>query len=147
MSGVHTAIAEAVKDALNAASLSSSFTATRVYVPELELRNTENLVVRVWPAPEGRVTTLDRGTRSRKRREYPVFVGVLKKCDVDTNATVDAYAYLLEQIEDEFLGNSLAGYTSAVCIAAEQVALFAWENMRQKRQYTGVSRLTFVRFA
>jgi hypothetical protein len=148
MSGIHTTIAEAVKDALNAASLSQSFTATRVYVPELELRDTEDaIVVRVWPAPEGRVTTLGKGTRSARHREYPVYVCVLRKCDVDTNATVDAYAYLLEEIEDNFLGDQLTGYTSAVCIVAEEVALFTWENMRQLRQYTGVTKLIFRRIS
>lgn len=147
MSGIHTTIAEAVKDALNGASLSQSFTATRVYVPELELRDTEDaVVVRVCPAPEGRL--FSPSDRSRTRQQYPVHVAVLKKCDVDDNDVVDAYAGLLEEIQAFFsIGSRLASYTSAACIASEQVALFTWETMRQNRQYTGVLKLTFLRIA
>lgn len=146
MACIHTTIAEAVKDALNAATLSKTFTATRVYVPELELRSNEDAIaVRVWPAPEGRVSTF--ATRAAIKRDYPVYVAVLRKCDVDTNATVDAYAALLEEIEDLFVGERLTGYTSAVCTVSEQVALYTWENIRRNRQYVGVVKLTFMRVA
>lgn len=146
MACVHTTIADAVTTALNAADMVKSFTATRVYIPELELRDAEDsLVVRVWPAPEGRITSF--ADRSRKRREYPVFIGIMQKCDVDDNDVLDEYAELLEEIEDLFVGERLTGYTSAVCISSEQVALFSWEAMRQERQYTGVVKLTFLRVA
>lgn len=145
MACIHTTIAEAVKTALNAATLSQSFTATRVYVPELELRDTEDaIVVRVWPAPEGRITTIS--DRQRTERKYPVFIGVLRKCDM-LNATVDLYAALLEEIEDLFIAKRLTGYTSAACISTEQVALFGWEALRANRQYVGVIKLTFIRIA
>lgn len=146
MACIHTTIAEAVKDALNAATLSKTFTATRVYAPELELRSNEDAIaVRVWPAPEGRVSTF--ASRGATSREYPVFVAVMRKCDVDTNATVDAYVALLEEIEDLFFGKKLTGYTSAFCRATEQIAAYAWENIRRNRQYVGVVKLTFLRVA
>jgi len=144
MACIHTTIAEAVTDALNAATLSQTFTATRVYVPEIELRlNEDAIAVRVWPAPEGRISTF--ADRSRIKRDYPIYVGVLRRCDIDVNATVDAYAALLEEIEDLFLGSRLTGYTSAFCTASEQIALYAWENLRRNRQYVGVIKLTFMR--
>ncbi len=146
MACIHTTIAEAVKDALNAATLSQTFTATRVYAPDMELRlNEDAIAVRVWPAPEGRVSTF--ASRGSIKRDYPVYVAVLRKCDVDTNATVDAYAALLEEIEDLFVGQRLTGYTSAFCTASEQVALYTWENIRRNRQYVGVVKLTFMRVA
>ncbi len=146
MACIHTTIAEAVKDALNAATLSQTIAATRVYAPDLELRSNEDAIaVRVWPAPEGRVSEF--ASRSTIKRDYPIYVAVLRKCDVDTNATVDAYAALLEEIEDLFVGERLTGYTSAVCTVSEQVALYTWENIRRNRQYVGVVKLTFMRVA
>jgi len=146
MACIHTTIAEAVKDALNAAKLSQAFTATRVYVPELEVRlNADAIAVRVWPDPEGRSSKFE--TRGAMRRTYPVYVAVLRKCNVDDNAVVDAYMALLEEIEDLFAGKSLDGYTSAVCVSTEQVVAYAWESVRAKRQYTGVVKLTFLRVA
>ena len=106
MACIHTTIAEAVKDALNAATLSQTIAATRVYAPDLELRSNEDAIaVRVWPAPEGRVSEF--ASRSTIKRDYPIYVAVLRKCDVDTNATVDAYAALLEEIEDLFVGATI----------------------------------------
>jgi hypothetical protein len=146
MACVHSTIAEAVAADLNTADLSQSFTATRVYAPELQLRATEDaVIVRVWADPVGRTSTF--ADRARFHREYPVFVGVAKKCDVSTTSTVDAYAELLEEIEDLFLGKTLASYPSAKCKAAEQVALYSWEHIREARQYLGVVKLTFVRIA
>lgn len=146
MAGIHTTIAAAVTDALNEAALSLPFSAARVYVPEIELRAAdEAIAVRVWPDPEGRTGKFE--SRGHTRREYPIYVAVLARCNVDDNDVVDAYAALLEEIEDHFLGQALAGYPSARCRATDQVVLYAWESLRRNRQYAGVVKLTFMRVA
>jgi|LSQX01.2.fsa_nt_gb hypothetical protein len=142
--GIHTAITEAVKDALNAAALSESFTATRVFIPDVELPTSETgTVVRVWPDPEGRTSKFE--TRSRLRRQYPVLVAVLRRCDVGLNSAVDPYIQLLEEIEDLFSGKQLTGNAAATCIGTEQVIGFSWEAMKRNRQYVGVVKLMFIR--
>lgn len=139
-------IAEAVKTALNAASLSQGFTATRKARPHMELSQLETLAVTVVPiqklsAPTTRNRAVEQGT-------YLVDVGVQKKCDVSNNTVVDPLIYLVEEIGQLFVGaGQLTGYTSATCLQAEMVdgaeAGFSPEHMDTHRQFTGVARLTF----
>lgn len=144
--GVHTEIADAVVDALNDAVLSMAFTASRVYIPNVELSaNEDTTVVRVWTDPEGRTSKAE--TRSKIRRQYPVLVAVLRRCDVNDNSDVDSCILLVEEIEDLFTKKPLDGYPGAVCLGTEQVVAYAWEALKQNRQYAGVVKLTFVQIA
>lgn len=138
-------IAEAVKDVLDAATLSQTFTPTRQAQPRVELTTLNELYVVVVPI--GRVggpITRDK----RKEGTYTVDIGILKKCNVDDNAITDPLVYLGEEIGDLFVdAGPLTGYTSATCLRWDNVdgakAGFAPEHMNRLRQFTGVVRLTF----
>lgn len=136
------AIADAVANALTAATLSQDFTAARDYVPSNTLEELAELKVTVLVA--GRRRT--RLSRADWRVEYDVDVGVqLKLATATLKADADAMMYLVEEIADFFSGQ-LTGYTEAKFESSVINPQYAPDHLTAKEVFSGVARLTFVVF-
>jgi hypothetical protein len=139
------AIADAVKDVLNGASLSQVFTSTVEENPTVELKTLNTLTVMVAPISRKK----ERATRGTHRTStYVVDVGVRQKIDVSDTTALRPLIYLMDEIADLFLdAKQLTGHTTATCISAEMIegaeGGFAQEHLEKLRQFTGVCRLTF----
>jgi hypothetical protein len=142
-------IAEAVVTVLNAADLSEEFTAVRSYRPTYELPDVAT-ALQVAVVPRERPTRAQ--TRTARTGDYGIDVAVLSKPDRGAdgevpNTALDPLMYLLEEIEDLFVGNKLTGYATATCISANPIegsdAGYSPEYLGENGQFTGVTRLTF----
>lgn len=107
-------IAEAVKDALNGASLSMAFTAVREYVPVYDLRDLATLRVSVVPVACDAVPL----TRNSDDFAHEIHVVVQRKIDSDssvqlTNSELDPYMTFVGEIIDLFRGSTIDGATCA----------------------------------
>jgi hypothetical protein len=132
-------IADGVVAALNAASLSQSFQAERLYLPQFELPDLKVLHVTVVPKDEDTKAL----TRSRTQRVYRVDVGVQKKFDKGDAAELDPLMVLVEEIAVLFRGKRLAAMPEAVCTVTKPDPIYSPEHMEQFRQFTSVVTLTF----
>jgi hypothetical protein len=137
-------IADAVTAALNAATLSQSFTAVRHYLPEFDLKEMETLHVSVVPAE------LDEETadRTRDRAEYKIHVAVQKRVakqdppGIDT-AAIDALMQLVEEIDDLFRHKRLAGYEQAHWAKTENKPIYDQKHLKEHGQFTSLLVFTF----
>ena len=137
-------IADAVPAALNAATLSQSFTAVRHYLPEFDLKEMETLHVSVVPAE------LDEETadRTRDRAEYKIHVAVQKRVakqdppGLDT-AAIDALMQLVEEIDDLFRHKRLAGYEQAHWAKTENKPIYDPKHLKEHGQFTSLLVFTF----
>lgn len=140
MAAVIIDIAEAVKAALNAASLSQPLTATREYVPVYELTDLDTLRVTVVPR-ELSATALSRRDDDFR---YMIDIGIQQRFEPPLNpADLDARMLLVEEIVDLFRSKRLTGYTAAMCVQVENPPIFSPEHIDQYRTFTSVVRLTF----
>lgn len=146
MAATILAIADAVTEALNAASLSLAFTATRVYVPTYLQDDLQDLKVQVVPAMlNGKI--IDRG--GRNLFDYKIYVGVQKiigsgpMTDDEINAICDPLMQLAEEIGDVFDGLPLAGPPAARCTDAANKPIFSPEHIDEQRLFTSLVTLTF----
>lgn len=133
-------IGDAVVSALNGASLSQSFTATRKYRPPKDLKDIETLTVLVVPGGIGR----ELAARNLKSELHRVDVAVMKQVDPSDNDAMDPLVYLVEEITDLFLiADRLSGYTSALCVQADNDPAWNPEHLAKHRCFTSVIRLYF----
>jgi hypothetical protein len=140
---VLTQIADAVAAGLNDASLSQSFTATREYLPEIELADgATDLSVVVVP---GRLAS-EWATRAASRTEHGVDIGIRKKLAADEsndNATLDPLVRLVEEITDLVKGARPDDYPTAICTRVENDPIYSRQHLRELRQFTAILRLTY----
>lgn len=148
MAAVIVEIAEAVKDALNAATLSQVFTASRVYVPVHELRDLKDLTVSVVPVDiENQL--LDR--RGDKLYTHHVDIGIQRvigqgrMTDDEINAAVDPLMQLAQEMIDLFFPRELPIPTPPVprCTDAQNRPIFAPAHLDEKRVFTSLVTLGF----
>lgn len=146
MSAVIISIAEAVKDALNGASLSLAFTAERVYVPIHEMRDLAGLKVSVVPATlEGRL--IDRS--GRNLYDYAIHVGIQKSIGqgamsyADINSAADPLMGLCEEIADIFDGKALNSTPVARCVDTKNEPIYSPLHIDEKRVFTSLITLVF----
>jgi hypothetical protein len=132
-------VAEAVKEALNAASFSQPLTAERKYLPLFDLTDMKDLHVTVVP----RGVTVSSLGRNRNQYDYQVDVAVQKKLADEGPADVDPLMSLVEEIADHFKLKRLAGYPEAVWTRTENTPVYDPEHMNEMRQFTSVVTLTF----
>lgn len=102
------AIADAVVTSLNDATLSQSFTVTRVWYVKPKLEDLASLTVYVVPAPWREQPA----GRRKTAVERVVDVICLKQCDPTDNDDVDPLVYLLEELLDHFLAKSVTDANS-----------------------------------
>lgn len=136
MSAIAT-IADLVVTALNGHAFSETFTAERGWAPLVPLERTIALTVRVAPR-SSRVA--ERLTRRADRLEHTVDITLLKQTD-ETNADVDVYVGLAEEVADLFRRETLAGPYPCVGIQTDPVC--ALSELNSRRLITSVVSLTF----
>ncbi len=131
------ALADAVKDSLNNASFSMSFTAQRLHQPSFDLAELAALHVSVVPKSE----TIATACRGNSFFDCAIDVGVQKK--VADDAEVDALLDLVEEIADHLRLKRLDGYPSAAWLSIEHDPVVAAEHLDQNRQFTSVLSATY----
>jgi hypothetical protein len=132
------AIAEAVVEQLNAASLSQPVVAVRHYQPNFELAEMTELKVSVVPrsvASKG----LD---RNRDSFDFKIDLAVQQKVE-PTAGNLDALMELVEEIADYVRAEPVAGATGARCVEVENNPVYAVEHLEEFRQFTSVLTLTY----
>lgn len=132
-----TALADAVKDSLNNASFSMSFTAQRLHQPSFDLAELATLRVSVVPKSE----TIATASRGNSFFDCAVDVGVQKK--VADDAEVDALLDLVEEVTDHLRLKRLDGFPSAAWLSIEHEPVVAAEHLDQNRQFTSVLSVTY----
>jgi len=147
--------ADALVTVLNTASrddtLSQTFTATRKYVPRVELKDMDTLHVTVVPlSTHGMVVNRGRG----KQQFFEFDVGVQKRSTEtdpdDDDDTFDALVTLIEELDTLLLGQTLT-VGSLTLIGSTQIGgedgsprtVCLSEHLDQWRQFTSVSRFSF----
>lgn len=138
MAATIIAIADAVVESINAASLSQPVSAVRHYQPKFELSEMAELKVSVVPR-----SVLSKGLdRNRDSFDFKIDVAVQQKVE-PTASNLDALMELVEEIADHFRAQPLAGATAARCVEVVNDPVFAMEHLEEFRQFTSVITLTF----
>jgi len=132
-------IAAAVTAALNDATLSQEFTATRSYSPVFELADLETLHVTVVAKERDK----ESATRGSTKGTYIVDVAVQQKVDPDDLPQCDALMALAEEIVELFFGKRLVDYEAAICTAVGNAPIYSPRHMRESRVFSSVLGLTF----
>ena len=133
-------IADAVVSALNDGSFSQSFTAARSHDSQpVDLDTLSTLDVKVIPYGIAGVWA----SRVGVEEDYQVDVVFHQKADIDSNAVVDPLMRFWEELRDFFLGDRLTGYTDAICVSAEALAIYDKDFMRTKRLFGAGIRFAF----
>lgn len=132
-------VADAVTSQLNAAALSQSFTAERLYIPNFELAKLNQLRVTVVPS-ELHVRSLD---RNRNSYEAEIDIAVQKKFKQGSNAEIDPLIALVEEIADLFRLQRLASLPAAIWSRTEHQVLYSPEHWEQYRQFTSLLTVFF----
>jgi len=131
-------IADAVTTALNAATLSKSFVATRAYVPVYEVCDFASLKVTVVPRGMTSVAL----TRRSEDEDYQIDIAVQMRVPKEP-ADIDPYMDLSQEIRDLFRGKHLDGYSQALCVANANEPIYDPLHLDEKQIFTSVIRLTF----
>lgn len=134
------AIANAVVNAINTATLSTPVVARFAWKPELDRKDLD--VLACWVVPD----TIEGAVESRESFKDECVIIVCLHQSAESEQDLTALAALLEQVSDELrLQNRVLTTSrgSALCTASRigpQVDAEAWET---RRQYMGVARLTY----
>ncbi|MCP4839266.1 MAG: hypothetical protein GY894_07885 [Planctomycetes bacterium] len=132
-------IADSVTAELNAAELSQTIDAERLYVPNFDLEDMKELRVSVVPRE---VEFLPKD-RSQNRYHGKIDIAVQKKFKDGDNAEIDPLVGLVEEIADVFRMKRLDSLVAARCIHVENSVLYSTEHWEQLRQFTSLLTLTF----
>ena len=132
-------VADAVVAELNAATLSQSLTAERLYVPNFNLEDVKELRVSVVPR-ELASTSLD---RRRDFMEAMIDVAVQQKFDKGDAPEIDPLLNLVEEIGDLFRHKRLDSFPAAMWSKTQHVVLYSPEHWESLRQFTSLLTLTF----
>lgn len=132
-------IADAVVEELNGASLSLPLQAERMYVPNFELPDMQQLRVSVVPR-ELHVRALD---RLRNHYEADIDLAVQQKFFRGDAAEIDPLVSLTEEIADLFRLKRLATFPGAIWTDTNHQVLYSQEHWDQFRQFTSLLTLTF----
>lgn len=145
-------VADAVTDAINAATWSMPFRAERSYADwDDELQTLDRLRVDVVPRFD---PTIELDTRATNGWELAIDIGVRKRFDIAQQnqvegkiklADIDALVELVESLGEMFIPDRLAGLDAigAVWIATSIPALYVRDHLRMWTQFTGFVRHTF----
>lgn len=138
-------IADAVVTALNAAHLSQSFTAARVYVPKFDLATLTAIQVAVVPKADNR----EPGTQSTDSAELLVDIGVMKKLAAFTTAAaevteIDAMMLLCDEIRALVNRHRLADVEAAICTKIEQDPIYSVQEADNARTFLTVLTTTWI---
>jgi hypothetical protein len=129
-------IAEEIKNVLNSASFSESFTATRTFVKQDRLESITSLEVWVQPT-EMQVTPAN---RDHDRNEYVISIGIFKKCDTDI--AVDEMITLIDEIYRYFRRYKFTDNSKNLSV--ELPTLFSPDYLFEMNLFAGVITLRIV---
>jgi hypothetical protein len=133
------AIADAVVESLNAATLSQVLTSERHYQPVFDLPEMTDLHVSV--VPKG-IEVLA-SSRNQNQHDYAIDIGIQQK--VADDAQADVLMSLAEEIADHFRRGRVQveaiGNIPVLKVSTEPV--FAPEHLTEKRVFTSIITLTF----
>jgi hypothetical protein len=132
-------VADAVVAQLNTATLSQPVQAERLYVPNFDLQDMQDLRVTVVPR-ELHVRGLDRG---RNSYEAEIDLAVQKKFKKGDAAEIDPLVAFVEEIADLFRLKRLASFPGAIWSRTDHQVLYSQEHWDQLRQFTSLLTLTF----
>lgn len=134
-------IADAVVDALNAASLTLAFTAVRSYLPVYQVKDLDELKVAV--VPNGFLMQLA-SRRGVDQFDFTVDVAIHRRIEATTLA-IDPYMSLAEDVVDLFRGKPLTLASGLVvhCIDAASAPMFDPALLDQQRLFAAAVSLTF----
>ena len=136
---VITQIADAVVATLNVATLSQPVTATRAYLPRVEVSELKTLKVTVVPSSVVNASA----SRSQSQQDIAIDVAIQQKLGNEQNATLDPLLALAEEIADLFRSKRLDTFPLALCIKTEFKTIYAPEHIENLRTFTSVLTLTF----
>lgn len=132
-------IADSVTAQINAAALSQPLQAERLYVPNFDLEEMNQLRVSVVPR-ELTILALDRTSSKYNTR---IDIAVQRKFDSGSNAEIDPLVALVEEIADLFRLKRLDSMPEARCVQVEHPVIYSHEHWEQYRQFTSLLTLTF----
>ena len=132
-------IADSVTAKLNAAQLSQTFTAERLYVPNFDLQELQQLRVSVVP----RDLTILAHDRTSSKYNARIDIAVQQKFASGSNLEIDPLTALIEEIADLFRIKRLDSMPEARCVAVEHPVIYSTEHWEQHRQFTSLLTLTF----
>jgi hypothetical protein len=138
-------IADAIVTALNAATLSQTFTAVRSYVPKFDLTTSTGYQVSVVPKADSR----EPGGQSTDSAELLIDIGVMKKLDAFTTAAaelaeIDAAMLLCDEIRALVNRHRLAAIDTAICVKIEQNPIYSVDQADEARTFLTVLTTTWI---
>ena len=129
------ALADAVTSAINAATFTTSFTATRKNRPEVDLTALSNLVVTVTAGDVQR----DSMSRAKERFDATILIALQKQAD--SKSAEDAVLTLADEIADWCFGKD---YGSFQHIQTRHEPLIQADNLNETGVITSVIALQFI---
>lgn len=138
-------VSDAVTAALNAATLSQSFVAERLYVPvygNQDENADEFAELQVSVVPNSLSAVSVSLTRGADDFAYVIDIGIQQRVD-GTLAMNDGLMMLAQEMMDLFRGKTLDGYPAALCTAATNVPIYAPTHLAEQKVFTSVLSLTF----
>ena len=137
-------IADAVAAELNAAgpgTFSEDFTAVRRILPKFELADLADLKVSV--VPKG--IEIENATRSDRRCDISVDIGVQQKIGKDVDAEVERLCGLVEQIADYLAGRELlaSGMSGVAFLSLANEPIYSTEHLADDLVFTSVLTVTY----
>ena len=130
-------IADAIVVALNAATLSQTFTAIRAYVPKFDLQTSAEVQVAVVPKADSR----EPGGQVVDSAELLVDIGVMKKLQNAVSAEVaeiDAMLVLCDEIRALVNRHRLNDVETAICTKIVQEPIYSVEEVDNARTFLTV---------
>ena len=135
----HRILADAVKDALDAATFSTNIDgAERKYEPTRSLQDFQDLQVTVVPSARRKSIVGRNGTQ----RDIDLDVAIQKKLNAADSAEIDPLDDLSDEVSDWLLRRKITDFR---CIAVEDKALWSPDHLKEKKLYTSVMTATFRR--
>lgn len=121
-------IADGLVSSLNGLTLSQSYTAKRVALPRFALEDLAGLDISVWAAAE----EISLESRSDRRHDYMVIVGIRKPIDPDSTTELDAMLDLVEELKD---GLDFTAQSGATWIRTDHSPLFDPDVLQERREF------------
>ena len=132
-------IADAVVAELAAGSFDQELFVERLYVPDFDLEEMDELRVTVVPR-ELRVSGLN---RTQCSYEADIDIAIQKKFKLGSAAEIDPLVELVEAIADFFRLRRLTSFPAVIWSGTEHHVLYSEEHWNQYHQFTSLLTLTF----
>lgn len=140
MPSIAAAIADGILAELAERTFTVPLSATRKYVPSLDLREIDGVYVTVVPRSVG-ITNAD---RSRVAYEIAVDVAVQKKLLGVTPADVDPLMALVQELADFLTRRPLPTVPAAAWLRIANTPIYAPDHLQDKRLFTSILTVTYL---